>query len=142
MDVREHRSGESARLPDGARDRLIAEALSRLLSGAASCVSARRRRHALRRPRPAASRDADNQEPGDVTMPNRVDPGTLGPGEPTAPEELASGSRVARLGTVSFVRSGFVRVRWDDGLTTDEWAADLVVKDAADHPRTAAPTSA
>jgi hypothetical protein len=36
-----------------------------------------------------------------------------------------TGDRVARHGTVSFERSGIVRVRWDDGETTEIWAADL-----------------
>jgi hypothetical protein len=37
-----------------------------------------------------------------------------------------------RAGTVSFSRVGFVTVRWDDGTTSSEWAADLrVVGDAA-----------
>lgn len=39
--------------------------------------------------------------------------------------ELRNGTRVARFGTVSFTRSGFARVNWDDGSTSDEWAADL-----------------
>jgi hypothetical protein len=59
---------------------------------------------------------------------NYIDPSTIGRGTPAAPGDLAHGTRVARLGTVSFVRSGFVRVRWDDGRTTDEWSADLVVE--------------
>jgi hypothetical protein len=47
---------------------------------------------------------------------------------------LPSGMRVARLGTVSFVRSGFARIRWDDGTVTDEWAADLAVTRSAARP--------
>lgn len=43
---------------------------------------------------------------------------------------LSTGDRVARLGTISFVRSGFACVRGDDGATTTEWAADLVVRAA------------
>jgi len=38
-----------------------------------------------------------------------------------------TGTRVARLGTVSFTRSGFARIQWDDGTRSDEWAADLAV---------------
>ena len=45
------------------------------------------------------------------------------------PHTNASGMRVARLGSVSFVRSGFARVRWDDGRVSDEWMADLVATD-------------
>ena len=45
-------------------------------------------------------------------------------------EQLSTGQRVARHGTISFVRSGFARVRWDDGRVTDEWAADLVTEEA------------
>jgi hypothetical protein len=37
-----------------------------------------------------------------------------------------TGARVARMGTLAFVRSGFARVRWDDGRVTDEWLPDLV----------------
>jgi hypothetical protein len=44
-----------------------------------------------------------------------------------APGGLCTGTRVARLGTISFVRSGFARIRWDDGTETDEWAADLSI---------------
>jgi hypothetical protein len=44
---------------------------------------------------------------------------------------LPSGTRVARLGTISFVRSGFARIRWDDGTVSDEWAADLAVPRAS-----------
>jgi hypothetical protein len=40
---------------------------------------------------------------------------------------LPTGTRVARLGTVSFMRSGFARIQWDDGTMSDEWAADLAV---------------
>lgn len=47
---------------------------------------------------------------------------------------MTTGTRVARVGTVSFVRSGFARVRWDDGRVSDEWAADLVT-DAGEYPR-------
>ena len=42
------------------------------------------------------------------------------------PHAAPNGARVARLGTVSFVRSGFARIRWDDGRVTEEWLADLV----------------
>ena len=42
--------------------------------------------------------------------------------------DLRHGTRVARRGTVSFTRSGFARVHWDDGCVTDEWAADLTVE--------------
>ena len=45
----------------------------------------------------------------------------------SVPSELPNGARVAKLGTVSFTRSGFARVRWDDGTTTEDWAAELVV---------------
>jgi hypothetical protein len=41
---------------------------------------------------------------------------------------LPNGTRVSRHGIVSFTRSGFARVRWDDGTTTDEWAPDLIVE--------------
>lgn len=44
------------------------------------------------------------------------------------PQASPTGMRVARVGTVSFVRSGFARVRWDDGRTSDEWLADLVAQ--------------
>ena len=40
---------------------------------------------------------------------------------------LANGTRVARVGTVSFDRSGFARVNWSDGRSSDEWTADLLV---------------
>jgi hypothetical protein len=40
---------------------------------------------------------------------------------------LPTGTRVARLGTISFIRSGFARIQWDDGRVSDEWAADLAV---------------
>ena len=46
---------------------------------------------------------------------------------------LPTGSRVARLGTISFTRSGFARIRWDDGTTSDEWAADLAVRAVRPH---------
>ena len=49
-------------------------------------------------------------------------------GAGAVPGDLPNGTRVARLGTVSFVRSGFARVRWDDGLVTDEWVPDLEVQ--------------
>jgi hypothetical protein len=64
-----------------------------------------------------------------MTMWNHIDPRLLSGAKPASSGELAHGTRVARLGTVSFVRSGFARVRWDDGRTTDEWAADLFVED-------------
>jgi hypothetical protein len=55
---------------------------------------------------------------------------------------LPTGSRVARLGTVSFVRSGFARVRWDDGTVSDEWAAELAIpRDRLDGRSTAAGTA-
>jgi hypothetical protein len=47
---------------------------------------------------------------------------------------LPTGTRVARLGTISFVRSGFARIHWDDGRVSDEWAADLAVP-TDDRPR-------
>jgi hypothetical protein len=37
----------------------------------------------------------------------------------------STGDRVARHGTVSFERGGIVRVRWDDGETTEIWGAEL-----------------
>lgn len=39
--------------------------------------------------------------------------------------ELRNGTRVARFGTVSFTRSGFARVNWQDGTVSDWWIADL-----------------
>jgi len=53
-----------------------------------------------------------------LTPARLVDPHNTGP--------MTTGTRVARVGTVSFVRSGFARVRWDDGRVSDEWAADLI----------------
>jgi hypothetical protein len=50
-------------------------------------------------------------------------------GQLVNPHGSATGTRVARVGTVSFVRSGFARVRWDDGRISDEWLADLVATD-------------
>jgi hypothetical protein len=53
------------------------------------------------------------------------------PDDPEAPATLgqfATGDRVTRHGTVSFVRSGFAQVRWDDGRTSDEWCTDLVAE--------------
>ena len=47
---------------------------------------------------------------------------------PDAGGGLPTGTRVARLGTISFTRSGFARIRWDDGTMSDEWAADLAVR--------------
>lgn len=46
---------------------------------------------------------------------------------------MTTGDRVCRTtrtglrvcGRVSFVRSGFATVRWDDGSETVEWAAEL-----------------
>jgi hypothetical protein len=64
-----------------------------------------------------------------MSMWDPIDPRRIAPAKPAAPGELAHGMRVARVGTVSFVRSGFARVQWDDGRTTDEWAADLVRTD-------------
>jgi hypothetical protein len=46
-------------------------------------------------------------------------------GHATPTDNLANGTRVSRHGTISFTRSGFARVLWDDGTTTDEWAPDL-----------------
>ena len=45
---------------------------------------------------------------------------------PIDPDAPANGARVARLGTVSFVRSVSAGIRWDDGLVTEEWLAELV----------------
>jgi hypothetical protein len=44
--------------------------------------------------------------------------------------EPKTGTRVAMLGTVSFTRSGFARVRWDDGRITDHWATELRIEEA------------
>jgi hypothetical protein len=50
--------------------------------------------------------------------------------DPSSQEaSLPHGARVSRHGTVSFTRSGFAKVRWDDGTSTTEWAADLVTGD-------------
>lgn len=51
------------------------------------------------------------------------------PYEPNTASPLRSGARVAlvKRGTVSYERSGFARVRWDDGVDSDWWIADLVV---------------
>jgi hypothetical protein len=40
---------------------------------------------------------------------------------------MTTGDRVilTRRGTVSYVRSGFAFVRWDDGGESSEWAAEL-----------------
>lgn len=46
----------------------------------------------------------------------------------SVPGELQNGTRVAKRGTVSFVRSGVARVHWDDGTTSEDWAADLEVE--------------
>jgi hypothetical protein len=43
----------------------------------------------------------------------------------TAERSYTTGDRVVRAGAVAFVRDGFATVRWDDGTTTSEWAADL-----------------
>ena len=37
-----------------------------------------------------------------------------------------TGERVARAGTIRWVRSGIARVLWDDGRESEEWAADLI----------------
>jgi hypothetical protein len=53
------------------------------------------------------------------------------PDDPAAPAALgqfATGDRVTRHGTVSYVRSGFARVRWDDGRSSDEWCTDLTAE--------------
>jgi hypothetical protein len=55
------------------------------------------------------------------------------PDDPAAPATLgqfATGDRVTRHGTVSFVRSGFAQVRWDDDLDApaDEWCTDLTAE--------------
>jgi hypothetical protein len=42
---------------------------------------------------------------------------------------LSGDSEPRRHGTVSYVRSGFVRVRWDHGGDSLEWGADLVLDD-------------
>jgi hypothetical protein len=46
---------------------------------------------------------------------------------------MTTGDRVelVRRGTVSFVRSGFARVRWADDSTSDEWVPDLRLVSAA-----------
>lgn len=49
--------------------------------------------------------------------------------DPRTADVPKTGARVSRHGTVSFHRSGFVRVRWDDGRVSDEWAADLVIEE-------------
>jgi hypothetical protein len=59
--------------------------------------------------------DQDRSTPDDPAA-----PGTLG--------QFATGDRVTRHGTVSFVRSGFAQVRWDDGRTSDEWCTDLTAE--------------
>jgi hypothetical protein len=44
-------------------------------------------------------------------------------------DQPKTGDRVSRHGTVSFHRSGFVRVRWDDGRVTEEWGPDLEIEE-------------
>lgn len=55
---------------------------------------------------------------------DHINPSHLGHTEQAA-GEFKTGSRVAQHGTVSFIRSGFARVRWDDGRVSDEWAPEL-----------------
>lgn len=62
-----------------------------------------------------------------MTIWDHLQPDDLhGAGQP--PGGLNTGDRVtdgARHGTVSFTRSGFVRVQWDGGSRSDEWMPDL-----------------
>lgn len=43
----------------------------------------------------------------------------------TKRSRVNTGDRVALCGTVSYERSGFVLVRWDDGSSSLIWGADL-----------------
>lgn len=61
---------------------------------------------------------------------NHLNPADL-PRAAATPGELSNGARVSKHGTISFVRSGVARVHWDDGTTSEDWAADLVREDGA-----------